>query len=72
LQALAAGHVHLSRDKVTFLDACHLVAIGHDFAAKFVTGNQGRVDTALGPAVPLVNMQIGAADRGDFDFDENV
>src|SRR4030088_1676271 len=29
------------------------------------------MNASLGPAVPFINMEIGAADGGDFDFDED-
>src|ERR1700693_2631073 len=30
------------------------------------------MNTTLGPSVPFVNMEIGATDRGDFDFYKNL
>src|ERR1700674_2907463 len=30
------------------------------------------MNAPLGPAVPFIDMEIGAADGGDFDFDEDV
>ncbi len=72
LQALAARDVHFSGDEVAFLDAGHFVADGLDRAAEFVTGNQGRMNAALRPLVPLINMQIGAADGRRLDFDQHI
>ena len=35
-------------------------------------GNVGRLDAMLGPGIPLEDMQIGAADGGSFNSDEDV
>jgi hypothetical protein len=69
LQALAAGHVHFSGNKVTFLHAGNFGAHGLHRAAELVAGNQRRMNAALGPLVPLVNVQVSAADGSHFDFD---
>ena len=71
LQAFAAGHVHLRGNKVSLLHAGNFVATGYNLAAKFMPGNQRRMNPSLSPSVPLINMQIGAADRGHSDFDQN-
>ena len=72
LQALAAGHVHLGGDEVAFLHAGDFVAHGFHRAAELVAGNQRRMNAALRPLVPLVNVQIGAADGGHLDLDQNI
>src|SRR6185437_10732526 len=72
LQALAAGHVHLRRDEVAFLDAGDLGAHRSYHAAEFVPGDERRMNAALRPGVPVIDVQVGAADRGYFDFDQNV
>src|SRR5208283_3244516 len=72
LQTLAAGDVHFGGDKIAFLNAGDFIAEGDDLAAEFVSGDEGRMDAALGPAVPFVNVEIGAAYRGDFDFDQDL
>ena len=72
LQALAAGHVHLGGDEVAFLDAGNFLAHGFDDAAELVPGNERRMNAALRPLVPLINMQVGAADGGHLDLDQNV
>src|ERR1022692_1743358 len=64
LQALAARHVHLGGNKIAFLHAGHFIAERGHLAAKLVSGNQRRMNTALGPAIPVINMQVGAADGG--------
>ncbi len=72
LQALAAGHVHLGGDEVARLHAGHFVAHGFDGAAELVAGNERRMNAALRPLVPLVNVQVGAADGGHLDLDQDV
>src|SRR5215470_6974906 len=72
LQAFSAGDVHFRGNEVTFFHAGDFVTEGDDFAAEFVAGNEGRVDAALGPAIPFINMKVGAADGGYFDFYEDV
>src|SRR5579864_5472845 len=72
LQALAAGHVHFGGDKVACLDARDFVAVSNHFATELVPGNERRMDATLCPAVPLVDVQVGAADGGDFDFHQDL
>jgi hypothetical protein len=72
LQAFAAGHVHFGGDEVTLLHAGDLVADGFDDAAEFVSRNQWRMNTPLRPLVPIVDMEIGAADGSDLDFNQYV
>ena len=72
LQTLAAGHVHLRGNKVAFFHAGDFVAEGRHLAAKFMAGNQGRMNPVLRPAVPLVNVQISAADGSDFYLDQHI
>src|SRR5205085_10786854 len=54
------------------LDAGHFVAKGRYLAAELVSGNQRRMDAVLRPAIPVVNVQVGAADGGDLDLDQDV
>ncbi len=72
LQTLAAGDVHLGGNEIAFLDAGNFVAERRHFAAEFMAGNQRRMNPVLRPAVPLVNVQIGAADGRNFDFDQYI
>ena len=72
LQALAAGHVHLGGNEVAFLNAGDFFAEGFDLAAELVSGDERRMNAALRPLVPLINVQVGAADGGDFDFDQHI
>ena len=72
LQALSAGDVHFGGNKIAFFYTGDFVSTGDYFTAELVSGNQWRMDTALCPAVPLINMQVGAADGCYFDLDQNV
>src|SRR5713226_8539110 len=71
LQALAAGHVHFGGYKITLLDAGDFIAERDHLAAEFVSGDQRRMNASLGPTVPFINVEIGAADGCDFDLDED-
>src|SRR5271157_989701 len=72
LQALAAGHVHLGGNEIAFLDARYFVTDRFDRAAELVPGNQRRMNAALCPLVPLVNVQVGAAYGRHLDLDQYV
>ncbi len=72
LQALAAGHVHLGGNEVAFLHAGDFIANGFDGAAELVAGDERRMNAALCPLVPLVNVQIGAADGRHLDLDQYI
>ena len=72
LQALAARYVHFGGDEVAFLDAGHFVAYRFDRPAKLMAGNQRRMNTALRPLVPLINVQVGAADGRHFHLDQHI
>ena len=54
------------------LHAGDFVADGFDGAAELVAGNERRMNAALRPLVPLINVQVGAADGGHLDFDQHV
>src|SRR5271157_403979 len=72
LQALAAGHVHLGGNEVAFLDARHFVPDRFNRAAELVPGNQWRMNATLCPLVPLVNVQVRAADGRHLDLDQYI
>ena len=72
LQALAAGHVHLGGNEVAFLHAGDFIAERRHLAAELMPGNQRRMNAVLRPAVPVVNVQVGAADRRDLHLDQHV
>ena len=72
LQALAAGHVHLGGNEVAFLDAGDFIAECGHLAAELMPWNQRRMNAVLRPAIPVVDVQVGAADGCDLHLDQNV
>src|SRR5438477_3645208 len=72
LQAFTAGDVHLGGNEIAFLHAGDFVAVGNHFAAELVAGDQRRMNAPLRPAIPFVDVEVGAADGGDFYFDQNI
>src|SRR5580700_6677816 len=71
-QALAASHVHFGGNEIAFLDAGDLIAKGCDLPAEFVPRDERWMNAVLRPAVPLVNVQVGAADRRNLHSYQNV
>src|SRR5579859_1685977 len=72
LEAFSAGDVHLGGDEVTLFHGRDLAADGGHSSAKFVSGDERRMDAALRPCVPIVYVKVGAADRGDLYLDQHV
>src|SRR5262249_32959179 len=62
LQALAACDVHLGGNEISLFDAGDFAAVCDHLAAKFVSRDERRTYAALGPTIPIVDMQIGTAD----------
>jgi len=71
LQTLAAGHMHFGGHEIAFLDAGDFIAERDHLPAEFVSGDQRRMNASLSPAVPFIDVEIGAADGCDFDLDED-
>jgi len=72
LQTLAASHMHLGGHEIALFDAGNFVAESRNFAAKLVSGNQRRMNPVLGPAVPLIDMQVRPADGCNFYLDQYI
>src|SRR3954470_4426035 len=72
LVTLAACNVHLGRDEITFLYCGDFIAHGDNVPAEFVSRNERRLDAAGSPLVPVIYMEVGAADTGDFYLHQNV
>src|SRR5262249_15830482 len=72
LQAFATRHMHLGGNEIAFLHGGHFIAEGNDFPTEFMARNERRMDPALRPAVPFVNMQVGSADGSYLDFDQHI
>src|SRR5262249_9532299 len=67
LMAMAAVDVHLGADKIAGLHCAHFVSHALHNPAKFMAQRHGRLDAALRPAIPAVDVQIGATDGSGFD-----
>ncbi|VTR67535.1 hypothetical protein DESC_610118 [Desulfosarcina cetonica] len=70
--AMPAGDVAFRRDAVSDLEPPDLAAHVGDDADEFVADGHGRGNGALGPGVPVVNVDVRSADRGLDDFDQHV
>jgi hypothetical protein len=70
--ALAADDVPLGRHALADLPADDFLAELHDLADELVADGHGCLDRALGPGVPFVDVDIGAADGGFLYLDKNV
>ena len=70
--AHAADDVAFGADALAERVAAHAGAHVDDAADEFVTDHQPRLDHALRPLVPLINVQVGAADRGLFELDQHI
>ena len=64
--------MHLGRNEIAFLDAGHLIAVGDHLAAELVSGNERGANAVLRPAIPVIDVKVGSADRGDLDFDQDI
>ena len=58
--------------EITFFDSCHFGADGSDVSAELMSGNKWRVDAALCPRIPVVDVKVGAANRCHFYLNQNV
>ena len=72
LQAVAADDVSLGRHELPDLELGDALSHGHDFARELVADDDRRVDASLRPAVPIGDMQIGAADPRVADRDQHL
>src|SRR5262249_49597177 len=70
--AAAADDVPLAADDVAGLEVVHVGAEGDDLADELVADHHGHGDGLPGPVVPLVDVDVGAADAGPVDADEHV
>ena len=62
----------LGRDQFALFEVVNAVAGLFDDADEFVPDHHGDGDRLLGPGVPVINVNVGAADRTFLDADENV
>ena len=69
--AQTASDMSFGRDAVPGLIAIDLIADGDDLTNEFMTDDTGGDNITLCPGIPVENVQIGAADAGGFDFNQN-
>jgi hypothetical protein len=70
--AVAADDVAFGADPLAEFVAGDAGADLHDAADEFVPDHEARLDRALTPLVPLVDVQVGAADGGLFQLDQDL
>jgi hypothetical protein len=70
--AVAAHDVALGRDAVADAVTGHARAHLHDAPDELVADGEAGLDGALAPLVPLVDVQVGAADRGLLQLDQHL
>ena len=72
LEALATCDVRLGGDIIAHLDERDIRANLHDLAAHFMANDARRVDAAVRPGIPIVNMGIRPAERRGGDADDGI
>src|SRR5262249_25764440 len=72
LKTDSASEMGFRGDIIASLDQRHGGTDFHDFAAHFVPDNPRRMNTALGPGVPVIDVGISAAERGGLDADDGL
>jgi hypothetical protein len=70
--ATTAHDVAFSRDDIPWGEISDIRTDFDDSSDKFVPDDHRHGDRFLGPGVPVVDMQVGAADPGLFDFDQAI
>src|SRR5262249_17801724 len=70
--ATAADHVAFAADNFAGEEVVHVLAHFHDLADELVADDHRHGDRLLRPRIPLVDMQVRAADAGAVDADEHV
>ena len=70
LIAVAARDVAFRGNEIADVRLFHLRTDLRDGAGEFVTERDGWSDPLSAPVVPFVDVKVGSADAGGFDFDE--
>ena len=70
IPTVAANDMTFGRHPVSFHVAGDAIAQLYDASDKFMTDYQAGLNGALRPVIPLVDMDIGAADCSFFDLDQ--
>src|SRR5688572_11921462 len=72
IAAEAAGQVAFAGDTVAHREAPHFAAHVDDAAVVLVAHGHGHGNGLLRPCIPVIDVHVGAADRGLRDLDEHV
>jgi len=72
IAAASADYVSFAADDLADFDVADVVADFFDGSDEFVARDKRGFDCFLRPAVPVVDVDVGAADSGLLDFDEDV
>ena len=70
--AATADHVALSTHEVPDREVRRVRAQRDDFADEFMPDHEGHGNGALGPFIPQIDVQVGPAQTGLQDLDQNV
>src|SRR5581483_11519723 len=68
----AADHVSFAADDFAGVEIVDVRPDGDDFASELMTDGERDGNGGSGPIVPLINMQVGAADAGVADADQDI
>ena len=72
LETGPASQVRFRSDVIADLDERDVRADLHNLTAHFMTDYPGRMDAAVSPRVPIINMGIRPAERGRCDTDDGI
>src|SRR5436309_119925 len=72
ISATATDDVPFAGDDLADVEVRHIGADLDDGANEFMADDERDGNGLLGPGVPLVDVQVGAADAGAQDLDEDV
>src|SRR5258706_5398796 len=72
VSAAPADDVAFAADDVARVEVLNVRAGGDDAPDELVADDHGHGDRPLGPGVPVVDVDVGAADAGLEDFDQDV
>lgn len=70
--AMAADDVSLGRDAFAYMYATHTGTYFYDLSHELVAHGIRGAAVGLGPFIPFIHMQVGAADGGFLDLDEDI
>ena len=70
--APSADDMSFARDGLPGEEVVDIRADGHDLADKLVADHHRHGNRLLGPGVPVVDVEVGAADAGAVDSDQDI